>query len=336
VEPPLFTHLWTQTGDDVRHTIASGAAADSNGGRWFGMDTYDNDRLEPLGLDFYDSTGVHAGTWSPGAPDSSLVRGGKIRAITVDKAGRIWVGYAGTANSGVDHFVRRPKVGYDFKTVANTTSLDIWGLVARGDSIWVLTDRDLRRIARTTVPPRVVQTQSTPAGRPLGMRLMDVAPNGEVFVGSEEGVRWYRGDGTTRDFTIANSPLAANDVRAIAVDRATGVVWFGTAEGLNRFDPGYQPPTLPPGVPDSLRVYPNPATLTGLGLQLRLRGASTGYTGGIYDLRGRLLHRFATADRGQIFWDGRDDDGVLVKPGVYFVRAEGGGRQARARFVLLH
>jgi ligand-binding sensor domain-containing protein len=338
VDPPLFTHLWTPPGDDVRHTIAFGAAADSNGGRWFGMDTYNEEDLKPLGLDHYDSTGAHAETWSPGAPDSSLVRGGKIRAVTVDKGGRIWVGYAGAANSGVDHFVRRPKLGYDFKTVANTTNFDVWGLVAHGDSIWLLTDHELRRINRAENPPRLLsQKYETPAGRPLvGVRLMDVAPNGEVFVGSEEGVRWYRRGGASQDFTVANSPLAANDVRAIAVDPATGVVWFGTAEGLNRFDPGYRAPAPPLGVPDSLRIYPNPATLTGLGVQLRLRGVSAGYSGGIYDLRGRLLHRFRTTSRGQVFWDGRDDDGVLVKPGIYFVRAEGGGRQARARFALLH
>jgi len=335
-DPAVFTHYWLNQGDDLRHTLGFGAAADSNGGRWFGMDTNDLRVVQPLGLDFYDSTGTWAGTWGPGLPAGSLVRGGKIRAITVDKTGRIWVGYAGAANSGVDHFVRRPEVGYDFKTVANTASLDVWGIVAHGDSIWVLTDHDLRRINRTGSPPRVVQTQSTPAGRPLGMRLMDVAPNGDVFVGSEEGLRWYRTNGTTQDFTIANSPIASDDVRAIAVDRRTGVVWIGTAEGLNRFNPAYQPPALPVGVEDSLRVYPNPATLTGAGLQLRLIGASAGYSGGIYDLRGRLLHRFSTANQGQIFWNGRDDDGEQVRPGIYFVRAEGGGRVARARFVLLH
>jgi ligand-binding sensor domain-containing protein len=337
VQPPIFTRFWSSGSEDQRHTLGFGAAADSNGGRWFGMDTDNLGVVIPLGLDYYDSTGANAGTWGPGTPAGSLVRGGKIRAITVDKTGRIWVGYAGAANSGVDHFVRRPEVGYDFRTVPNTSSLDIWALAAYGDSIWVLTDRDLRRISRTAAPqPKVVQTQTTPAGRPLGMRLMDVAPNGDVFVGSEEGVRWYRTNGTTQDFTVANSPLAANDVRAIAVDRATGVVWFGTAEGLNRFDPAYQPPALPPGVKDSLRVYPNPATLTGLGIELRLKGAATAYTGGIYDLRGRLLHRFTTTAAGQIFWDGRDQDGVTVRPGVFFVRAEGGGRQARARFVLYH
>jgi hypothetical protein len=335
-DPPLFTHYWVNNGDDLRHTLGFGAAADSDGGRWFGMDTNNLGVVQPLGLDYYDATGAHAGTWGPGTPVGSLVRGGKIRAITVDKGKRIWVGYAGAANSGVDNFSGLPvSPNTDFKTVPNTSNLDIWALVAHGDSIWVLTDHDLRRISRTT--GRLAGSSlSTPAGRPLGMRLMDVAPNGDVFVGSEEGVRWYRGGGTSQDFTTANSPLASNDVRAIAVDRRTGVVWFGTAEGLNRFDPGYQPPSLPVGVEDSLRVYPNPATLTGAGLQLRLVGASAGYSGGIYDLRGRLLHRFSTAHEGQIFWDGRDDDGVQVRPGIYFVRAEGGGRVARARFALLH
>jgi len=333
VEPPAVTHFWGSPSDDLRHTLAYGAAADSTSGRWFSMDSFDLDEIEPLGLDWYDSTGTYAGTWGPGSPGSSLVRGGKIRAITVDKTGRVWIGYPG---AGVDHFLTRPESGpeYQFRTVTGTASLDVWGLVAHGDSIWVLTDRDLRRINR--VSGSLLSTiYPTPAGRPLGPRLIDVAPNGDVFVGSEEGVRWYRGDGTTLDFTTVNSPLASNVVHAVTVDRATGAVWFGTAAGLNRFDPGYRPPAPPPGVVDTLHVYPSPATLTGLGVQLRLQGMSGRYSGGIYDVNGRLLRRFLTTDRGQVFWDGRDQDGLLVKPGVYFVYAEGGGRPARARFVLL-
>ena len=341
-EPNAFTHLWIGPADDFRHTLAFGAAVDSSGdpggatGRWFGMDSNLVPDVVPLGLDWYDSTGAYAGTWGPGSPAGSKVRNSKIRAVTVDKTGRIWIGYAGAANSGVDHFLRRPEQGaqYDFRTVSGTTNLDIWGLVAHGDSIWALTDRDLRRINRLT--QGVVRTLPTPAGRPIGPRLIDVAPGGDVFVGSEEGVRWYRTDGTTQDFTTANSPLASNDVRAVAVYRATGVVWFGTAEGLNRFDPGYRPPAPPPGAADTLRIYPSPARLTGLGVALRLQGTSSGYAGGIYDLDGRLLRRFVTTGRGQVFWDGRDDRGVMVKPGVYFVRAQGTGRPARGRFVLLH
>jgi hypothetical protein len=348
VEPNVFEHLWDSSSrDTTRHTLAFGAALDPvSGGVWFGMDT-DNlgglpaEFYTPLGLDHYDASGAHVGTWGPNQPPGSLVRGGKIRAVTVDKTGRVWVGYAGAANSGVDHFIglpEGPNTDSHFETVEGTTSMDVWAIVAHGDSVWVLTDRNLRRIARQTVPhPRLLSTiYDTPAGRPLGMRLMDVAPNGEVYVGSEEGVRRYKTDGRTEDFTTANSPLCSDDVRAIAVDRATGVVWFGTAAGLNRFDPGYQPPRPPPGVDDTLRVFPSPATVTGAGIQLRLVGTTAGYTGGIYDVRGRLVHSFTTTVKGQIFWDGRDRDGAIALPGVYFVRADWEGRRARARFVLLH
>ena len=345
LDPPVFDHLWAAEpipGDGM-HTIAFGAALDSSdgaGGRWFGMDTFSlgTPGYEPLGLDYYDSTGAHVGTWGPGTPAGSRVRNGKIRAITVDKAGRVWVGYPGAANSGVDHFVRRPIDGYDFETVDNTESFDVWAIVAHGDSIWVLTDRNLRRIARTTRPPRLVSTiYETPAGRPeTALRLMDVAPDGDVYVGSSEGVRRYRVGGGTEDYTVANSPLASNELRAITVDRSTGVVWFGTAAGLNRYDPGYRPPPPPAGVDDTLRVFPNPATLTGAGIRLRLQGTTAGYSGGIYDIRGGLVREFTTTSFGQVFWDGRDQDGVMARPGVYFVRADRDGRRARARFVLLH
>lgn len=333
-DPDVFEHKWD--GGDIRHTYANGAAVDSSGGVWFGMDSPGG---IPIGLDYYDSTGAYVGTWGPNDPvDTSLVRGGKIRAVTVDKTGRVWIGYAGSgATSGVDHFVRRPQVGYDFETVPNAAGLDIWGLEAYGDSIWVLTDNDLRRINRNSPNPRVVQTLSTPALRAPDSpsHHLAVAPDGSVWVGVVQGVRWYRPGQLPQDFTVANSPLASNDVRAVAVEPG-GAVWFGTVAGLNRFDPGYTPPTLPPGVPDTLRVYPSPATITGAGIQLRLQGTSAGYVGGIYDIRGRLVREFTTTARGQVFWDGRDRDGVLVRPGVYFLRADREGRQARARFVLIH
>ena len=66
-----------------------------------------------------------------------------------------------------------------------------------------------------------------------------------------------------------------------------------------------------------------------------MTGALPGYAGAIYDVRGRLLHEFVTA-QGHVFWDGRDRNGEQVKPGVYFVLARGVGREARGRFVLLH
>ncbi|MEQ1834280.1 MAG: T9SS type A sorting domain-containing protein, partial [Candidatus Eisenbacteria bacterium] len=102
-----------------------------------------------------------------------------------------------------------------------------------------------------------------------------------------------------------------------------------------RFDPDYTPP--PPPQLSSLRVklYPNPAWVTGIGADLHLSGDATAYEGEIYDLRGRLVHRFRAAGNGQLIWNGRDLDQRWVDPGVYFVRVRGGGAEATSRVVML-
>ena len=48
-----------------------------------------------------------------------------------------------------------------------------------------------------------------------------------------------------------------------------------------------------------------------------------------------VIRRFHGAGNGAVVWDGRDDEGRLVSPGIYFVRAEAGGRAVVARVVLL-
>src|SRR5205823_11042012 len=50
-QPNLFIHhADPASGVDPRHTLAFGAAADSSGGRWFGMDTNNLGVVQPLGL----------------------------------------------------------------------------------------------------------------------------------------------------------------------------------------------------------------------------------------------------------------------------------------------
>src|SRR5262249_23173591 len=114
-----------------------------------------------------------------------------------------------------------------------------------------------------------------------------------------------------------------------------GVVWIGTSGGLNGFDPNYSPPPPPRVSALSVTLYPNPAWRTGAGFELRLKGQATAYEGEIYDLNGRLVHRFAAGGNGVVMWDGRDMDQRGVQPGVYFVHVRGGGAAAKARVVVL-
>jgi hypothetical protein len=163
---------------------------------------------------------------------------------------------------------------------------------------------------------------------------VDVDKNGTVYAGTTGGLRVHKRGVPAVDYNADNSPLADNEVRSVNVD-ADGVVWIATAGGMNRFDPDYTPP--PPPRLSTLRVkpYPNPAWVTGIGADLRLSGNATEYDGEIFDLRGRVVHRFHGARNQQVMWNGRDLDQRWVEPGVYFLRVRGGGAESTTRVVLL-
>jgi hypothetical protein len=82
-------------------------------------------------------------------------------------------------------------------------------------------------------------------------------------------------------------------------------------------------------------LYPNPAWRTNAGFQLKLRGQASHYDGEMYDVRGRLVHRFAIDGNDKLVWNGFDMDGRGVPAGVYFLIVRGGGAEAKSRIVVL-
>jgi hypothetical protein len=336
VAPPAFTRpTYNDALDPQRHTFAAGAALDSANGHWFGMDTPDlgNPDIAPIGLDYYDSSGAFVANFRPDNPiNHTNMRGnGKIKAVTVDLTGAIWIGHAG---AGVQWFRYSGADTTDFKNVFPVEDVDVSGLAASGDTIWVSTTNDLRWYQRATGAMQA--SFPIPAGpSQLALDPLAVATDGSIWLGTLNGVRVYNRDGSPRtDYTVANSPLANDEVRTIRVDRTTGAIWVATAGGLNRFDPFFVPPP-PPVIPRlSLTVYPNPSFLTGIGVRLSVIGNTTTYQGWVFDITGRRLRRVG-AINGGLLWDGRDGEGKLVEPGVYFIHLEGGGRSATTRVVLL-
>jgi len=105
--------------------------------------------------------------------------------------------------------------------------------------------------------------------------------------------------------------------------------------GINRFDPNFKPPPVPVLPSLHVTVYPNPSWRTRAGFELKLRGQATHYDGEIYDINGRLVHRFAIDGNDRQFWNGFDMNGRGVGAGVYFLRVRGGGAEATTRIVVL-
>ncbi len=319
----------------AKHTYGWASCMDSSGYLYFGLDTPDRGGVEPAGIDVYTPDGdwlINYRTVSTGIIDN------QVRALAVDRNGRLWAGFPSLGVAHADLATTGPQrltlptftsMGGEF------ASLDIFGIAAYGDSIWVLTTSSLRRIRASTQFP--VSQLDIPAGpAPRGaVHPLDVAADGSVWVGSVDGVRLYPRTGGFQDFKVDNSPLADNEVRTVRVDRATGAVWIATAAGLHRYDPAYTPPPAPQLPRLEFTAYPNPVSTSGAGFQLRLRGNASTYEGEVIDLRGTRVRRFRADGENRIVWDGRDEDGRLVPAGIYFLRARGDGAEAAKRVVVL-
>lgn len=343
VVPPSFGNFdWVASSDpslqhlhSCIHAISADSSQGSAAGMWMGLDS---DIIgcsgcstgDPQGIDLYDLDGNFIRNFGLTYPG---LKNGLVRGLEFDaRTGRMWVGYK---QSGLSTFVVGGALGSDIalEDVPAAGDLDVFGVAIHGDSVWVLASEGLRRFRASS---QSLAASFTLAAPPVlaGMHPIDTAPDGSVYVGTEGGLRVYRRGQAPVDYTPDNSPLADLSVRGVRVD-PTGVVWIATAGGLNRFDPNYVPPAPPRLTSLHIDLYPNPVWRTGLGFALRLKGGGTAYAGEILDLSGRVVHRFSADANGRVVWDGREDGGRGVEPGVYFVRARSGGAEATARVVVL-
>ncbi len=342
VSPSSFTHhreAYVELIAPQRHSFGWATAVDPGGGIWFSLETDGKAYPSPVafGLDYYDANGVYMRNYQPANTNSSgPMRGGQIRGLTIDHRGRFWVGYTGQGVQYFDWPIPAPPAAPDFFTVRGTEGFYIQSLRTYGDSLWVLTDKDLRRYDARSANP-APNSVFTPPGETVqnAIRPLEVGPDGSVWLGTSNGLRIYHPGGRVEDFRTSNSSLVSDAVRAIVVDPRTGVAWIGTSAGLNRYDPHYVPPTAAAIPSLRISIYPNPMTLTAIGTPMLVSGGGDVYDGAVYDLNGRVVSRFTQVRDGQAFWNGRDERGSIVKPGIYFVRVTSKGHSATARVAVV-
>ena len=119
-------------------------------------------------------------------------------------------------------------------------------------------------------------------------------------------------------FTTDNSPLPSNEVRSIATDETTGLVYIGTQKGLVAYQSDATQ-AQPSFNESKVRAYPNPVRPDYQGY-IRIDGLMMDSQVKITDSYGSLIHE-GTSIGGSFSWNGQNSQGQRVASGVYHVMA---------------
>lgn len=146
-----------------------------------------------------------------------------------------------------------------------------------------------------------------------------------VFLVSPDGQR------TIHHFTILNSPLPSNQINDIAIDAATGEVFFATDKGMVSFK---GTSTKSSDNLNNVYVFPNPVR-PGFDGDVNISGLINKANVKITDIEGNLVHE-ATSEGGTILWDTRAFGKHKVASGVYMIFITGeDGAETKVKKVMI-
>lgn len=205
--------------------------------------------------------------------------------------------------------------------------------------VWVGTDKGVFIIpnpTKLTDPNMRIQRIKVP--RNDGTNFADYLLDGEPILSlAVDGVnrKWIgtsnsgaylvseNGSQIIEQFTTENSYLPLNKVYAIACDKFSNAVYFGTKAGLVKYNSDASPAS---DDYSNVYAYPNPVRPEYNGY-ITVTGLMDNSLVKIADAAGNVFFQ-GTSQGGMITWDGCDASGNRVKTGVYYVFASQNGSGA--------
>lgn len=193
-----------------------------------------------------------------------------------------------------------------------------------------LTPEDIREMCSTTDMSNIRVTQhKIPRndGTNLADYLLDnvwvknikIDAANRKWMATTNGVYVISSDCNTQEahFTTQNSPLLSNEVRSIAFDETTGVVYFATDKGLCSYQSDIIENTYGDLSDDNVYAYPNPVTPDYTG-DITIVGLMDSASIKITNSAGFVVNE-GVCMGGSYKWNGKDQHGNKVASGVYMV-----------------
>ena len=155
----------------------------------------------------------------------------------------------------------------------------------------------------------------------IDVTCMAIDGGGRKWFGTKaNGVYLISADNMTqvKHILSSNSPLLSDNILSIAINNATGEVFFGTDKGLCSYMSDATTPSDQPNE-DKTYAYPNPVkpgytgsiTIVGLSMNADVKIVTTN----------GVLVAAGTSNGGSFVWDGKDKFGKPVASGVYMVES---------------
>lgn len=308
-------------GGNGAHRV-SDFAADEEGNVWFPNAITDR----PLGVIRPDGT---VESFSLGASGS----GANVLKIMVTSGGQVW---QQVRNNGV--LVTRLENGLPQETArlsavegsGNLPSESVLSFAEDQDGeVWIGTNEGLAVLFSPEnifepnrsfdSSPIIIDEDGDNAGeRVLGSEsVVDIEVDGankKWFGTANNGVFYTSGNGRTQldRFNKFNSPLPSDVLLDIEIDDVTGMVYFGTDQGIVSYQ---GQATAGEERMTDVFAYPNPVE-PGYTGPILIRGLVTNAQVKITDIEGNIVFE-TVAEGGQAIWNGRNFDGLRVASGVY-------------------
>jgi ligand-binding sensor domain-containing protein len=194
--------------------------------------------------------------------------------------------------------------------------------------LWIGTDKGLRVLRgvdrfltedELTASAIIILDDGAASELMYEQNITDIAVDGannKWIATAEAGAFLVSPDGqqTLFHFTKTNSPLPSNIINDIAIDAATGEVFFATDKGMVSY---MGTSTEASGNLDKVYVYPNPVR-PGFEGDVNISGLIDQANVKITDIEGNLVYE-TTSEGGTILWDTRAFGRHKVASGVYMI-----------------
>ncbi|MBN2417414.1 hypothetical protein JXO52_16375 [bacterium] len=311
--------------NDASYSVISDIAEDGTGTVWF--------------LNYYAASArplaavTPEGTWVYFGQNEGLTSP-FVSALVIDEFGRK---YIGTRTSGLFIFddSGTPEDKSDdlpvdrLTTSSGLLSDEITDLAVGPDgTVWIGTPLGLNYL----YGGQVQQVYGLPS---TAVTALVIDPANNIWAGSRNGLNLFTASEYRWNlYTKSDSYLLDDEITALSMDYAAGILYIGTNRGISLLKTPY---TLPAERPEQLKTYPNPFR-PDEDDALLIDGLTEGVSVDIMTAGGYLVRRFEkeTVYGRQLWWDGRTSRGAPAAAGVYVIVAvnENGSIQ-RGKCVLI-